>query len=906
VEPAFSPSFGKEQAMKIPESAERCGIEKVEQMLDVRLESGLSSRDVQERRERFGLNQLAEERGPSLLGRFLSQFQNALIYILLAAAVVSGVLGELADAIIIGVIVLINAVIGVIQESRAEQAIAALRRMSSPKAVARREGSVQEIDADQLVPGDVVLLEAGRVIPCDLRLVDTANLKVEESALTGESVAVNKDAGAVIDDADSPLGDRRNMAFSGTVVTYGRGVGVATATGMETQIGRIAQMLGEQEETTPLQQRLASFGRNLGFVILALCALMFGIGILQAYLQEGRIPDGTILELFLTAVSLAVAAIPEGLPAIVTVVLAIGVQQMSRQNAIVRRLPAVETLGSVTVVCSDKTGTLTLNQMTVTRLLDLENGIRDLEAGAPDHHETLVAMVHCNDATSDGQRRTGDPTEVALIEAGRDHGVQKAELLKAEPRVNEKPFDSDRKMMSTVARSGHSYRVYTKGAIDNVLPRCTRIRTADGVRPMTEEDRSALLESAARMSSEALRVLAAARREIDSPDEPSEGFESDLTFLGAVGMIDPPRTEVAQSIAQCRKAGVTPVMITGDHVGTALAIARELDIATEQSQTISGVELDRLSDDELGEQVAQLRVFGRVSPEHKVRIVKAFQSRGHLVSMTGDGVNDAPSLQAADIGVAMGITGTDVAKGASDMVLTDDNFSTIVAAIAAGRNIYANIKRAVTFLLSCNTGEIVAIFTAILVGWESPLLPIHILWVNLITDSLPAIGLGMTRPDPSVLSRPPRDKDEGVFDPATRGNVLLNGLVIGIITLFAFRLGYALYPDSLSHARTLAFVVLAVSQLFHAFDLLDERRSVVGRSLFSNSWLWLALGVGGLIQMLVVTIPPVAALFSVFPLTLADWGLAILISLTPVVVNELVKLVRRCSSRRSPVSHPSA
>lgn len=892
--------------MKIPESAERCGIEKVKQMLDVRLEAGLSSRDVQERRERFGLNQIAEERGPSLLGRFLSQFQNALIYILLAAAVVSGVLGELADAIIIGVIVLINAVIGVIQESRAEQAIAALRRMSSPKAVARREGSVQEIDADQLVPGDVVLLEAGRVIPCDLRLVDTANLKVEESALTGESVAVNKDAGAVIDDADSPLGDRRNMAFSGTVVTYGRGVGVATATGMETQIGRIAQMLGEQEETTPLQQRLASFGRNLGFVILALCALMFGIGILQAYLQEGRIPDGTILELFLTAVSLAVAAIPEGLPAIVTVVLAIGVQQMSRQNAIVRRLPAVETLGSVTVVCSDKTGTLTLNQMTVTRLLDLENGIRDLEAGAPDHHETLVAMVHCNDATSDGQRRTGDPTEVALIEAGRDHGVQKAELIKAEPRVNEKPFDSDRKMMSTVARSGHSYRVYTKGAIDNVLPRCTRIRTADGVRPMTEEDRSALLESAARMSSEALRVLAAARREIDSPDEPSEGFESDLTFLGAVGMIDPPRTEVAQSIAQCRKAGVTPVMITGDHVGTALAIARELDIATEQSQTISGVELDRLSDDELGEQVAQLRVFGRVSPEHKVRIVKAFQSRGHLVSMTGDGVNDAPSLQAADIGVAMGITGTDVAKGASDMVLTDDNFSTIVAAIAAGRNIYANIKRAVTFLLSCNTGEIVAIFTAILVGWESPLLPIHILWVNLITDSLPAIGLGMTRPDPSVLSRPPRDKDEGVFDPATRGNVLLNGLVIGIITLFAFRLGYALYPDSLSHARTLAFVVLAVSQLFHAFDLLDERRSVVGRSLFSNSWLWLALGVGGLIQMLVVTIPPVAALFSVFPLTLADWGLAILISLTPVVVNELVKLVRRCSSRRSPVSHPSA
>ena len=870
-------------------------VKDVSDALDVAVSDGLSEEEVERRREEFGVNRLAEGTGPSLLQRFLEQFKSALIAILLVAALVSGILGELADALIIAAIVLINAIIGVVQENRAEQALEALKKMSSPKAVVRRGGKQREIEAPHIVPGDVVLLEAGRVVPCDLRLVEAANLKVEESALTGESAPVEKVADAVLDDGQSALGDQLNMAFSGTTVTYGRGVGIAVATGMHTQIGRIAEMLGEHEETTPLQQQLASFGRRLGFVILGLCALMFGVGLLQSYVQTGGVPQGTVLELFLTAVSLAVAAIPEGLPAIVTVVLAMGVQQMSRQNAIVRRLPAVETLGSVTIVCSDKTGTLTLNQMTVTRILDRDNGIRTLEDAAADSRGLLIAMVHCNDAESDGTQSTGDPTEVALVEAGRNHGIQKSELRAAQPRVNEKPFDSERKMMSTVAKNSDSFTVYTKGALDSLLPLCTRIRTLSGDREMTDEDRHYLLEQASQMSGQALRVLATASRTLDSKAEPEGGFETDLTFLGAVGMIDPPRSEVIGSIRQCRSAGVTPVMITGDHVRTALAIARELTLATKESQALSGEEIDALSEDELIERTREVRVFGRVSPEHKVRIVKAFQAQGLLVSMTGDGVNDAPSLKAADIGVAMGITGTDVAKGASDMILSDDNFSTIVGAISAGRNIYDNIKRAVTFLLSCNAGEIVAIFTAILVGWESPLLPVHILWVNLITDSLPAIGLGMTRPNPGVLDRPPRNKDQGVLDGATRTAVLWNGLTIGVITLVAFRVGYRLYPDSLMHARTLAFVVLALSQLFHAFDLLDNRRSLFGGLLFSNRWLWLALGVGGLIQFLVVSVPPVASLFSVFPLTPVDWGLAVLVSLVPVVINEVVKLVQRLS-----------
>ena len=869
--------------------------------LGVTVSGGLSEKEAAARLERLGPNELAEGARKTTLQRFADQFRNALIYILLVAAVVSAVVGEVADAVIIFAIVLLNAVIGVVQEGRAEQALEALKKMASPKALVRRDGRAREVEAAELVPGDTVLLEAGRVVPADIRLVESANLKIEESALTGESVPVDKDATAVLEGEGVALGDQRTMAFSSTIVTYGRGVGVVVGTGMQTELGKIATLLaGQGDEPTPLQRRLERFGRVLGFVILGLCGVMFAVGVLQEFLRSGAIARETALELFLTAVSLAVAAIPEGLPAIVTVVLAIGVQQMSRENAIVRQLAAVETLGSVTVVCSDKTGTLTQNRMTVTRYFS-DGARRDLDILPSDDeaaHLLLTALVHCNDATFSSTDSTGDPTEIALLEAGSRFGIDQRDLTRERPRLAEKPFDSVRKMMSTVGRvdagtGDTSARVYTKGALDSILPLCTSIATGPGTRAITDEDCQRINEASAAMSDEALRVLAAATRAISSEKIVIDDLEKGLTFVGLVGMIDPPRLEVRDSIAQCRSAGITPVMITGDHQNTAFAIAKELGIAAEKNQTISGSEIDLLTDEELALRTEDLRVFARVSPEHKVRIVTAFRSRGHLVSMTGDGVNDAPSLKAADIGVAMGITGTDVAKGASDMVLTDDNFKTIVSAIAAGRNVYANIKKAITFLLSCNAGEIVAIFTAILVGWRSPLLPIHILWVNLITDSLPALGLGMDSGDPNALNRPPRPPNESLFAGGTGISILLNGPIIGAITLVAYRLGLHLSGDSLVYARTMAFVVLALSQLFHAFDVRDNRRSIFSLGLFTNKWLWLALGAGALVQWIVVSVPGLASVFRVASLSGRDWGIAIGLSIVPVVLNELVKLARR-------------
>lgn len=864
--------------------------------LDVTVADGLSQAEVALRRERYGPNSLKSGRRTTNLERFAEQFKNALIYILLIAAAVSAVLGEFSDAIIIFAIVLLNAVIGVIQESKAEAAIEALKKMASPKALVRREGITTEIPAEQIVPGDVVILEAGRVVPCDLRLVESANLKAEESALTGESVPVQKDAEAVVATEGVALGDQVNMAFSSTIITYGRGVGVAVGTGMDTEIGKIAAMLETQEkELTPLQRRLEKFGRLMGVVILILCAVMFGIGILEEFLRLGMVPQDTVLELFLTAVSLAVAAIPEGLPAIVTVVLAIGVQQMSRRNAIVRKLPAVETLGSVNVVCSDKTGTLTQNRMTVTRY-HANGSTKEISALNRDDRADrtmLEALVHCNDATYSAGAQTGDPTEIALLEAGSKFGILKEALAEQQPRIAEKPFDSERKMMSTVGRRTDGARVYTKGALDSLLPVCTRILEGAQTRQITDDDRRGITEAAAAMSADALRVLAAAFKETSPDGIRIDDLEHELVFVGLVGMMDPPRMEVKDSIDACRRAGIRTIMITGDHQETALAIARELGIAQDETQTISGADLDRLTHEELAERVEDLRVFARVSPEHKVKIVTALKSRGHLVSMTGDGVNDAPSLKAADIGVAMGITGTDVAKGASDIVLTDDNFGTIVSAIAAGRNIFGNIKKAITFLLSCNAGEIVAIFTAILVGWKPPLLPIHILWVNLITDSLPALGLGMEPDDPGVLRRKPRDPHESLFAGGTGPNVIGNGLLIGALTLVAFQLGLAMYDGSLQHARTMAFVVLAVSQLFHAFDLRHFRRSVFQVGLFKNKMLWLAFGVGLLLQWIVTAVPGIAAVFEVDALSWGDWGIVMGLAAVPLLANEVVKLVMR-------------
>ncbi len=861
--------------------------------------NGLSEDGVERRRSIYGENRLAEARKTTLVERFLAQFKNVLIYILLVAAIVSGVLGEITDAIVIAAIVVLNAVVGVVQESRAEGAIAALKRLSSPRALVRRDGNKREVESAAIVPGDIVLLEAGRVVPCDLRLVQSVNLKVDESALTGESVPVEKDADAEISSEGVPLGDQVTMAFSSTTISYGRGVGVAVATGMATELGKIAEMLeSEEDEPTPLQRRLERFGRYLGFLILGLCTIMFGVGVIQLYLSSGFIPTDLLPELFLTAVSLAVAAIPEGLPAIVTVVLAIGVQQMSRKNAIVRRLPAVETLGSVSVICSDKTGTLTQNRMTVTQFLAGDGPVRNfdsLDADSSLDVFLLESIVHCNDASyaANDSESTGDPTEIALLEAAHKHGVQQKALNEREPRIAENPFDSERKMMSTVNLHEDGAMVHTKGALDSLLPLCSLIGTESGVREITEGDRARITSAAAELSDDALRVLAVARRSIGRDQLDPDVFERDLTFLGIVGMMDPPRMEVKDSIRLCRLAGITPVMITGDHQNTAFAIARQLEIASARSQTINGTELDEIDDVKLATRVSELRVFARVSPEHKVRIVKAFQANGHLVSMTGDGVNDAPSLQAADIGVAMGRSGTDVAKGASDIVLTDDNFQTIVRAVEAGRNIYANIKKAITFLLSCNAGEIVAIFTAILIGWRSPLLPIHILWVNLITDSLPALGLGMDAGDPHALKKPPRDPRESIFAGGTGFNVVLNGIVIGAITLVAFRVGNSLYSESLEHARTMAFVVLAMSQLFHAFDVRHDTQSIFQVGLFTNKWLWLALAVGTALQVTIISVPTLASLFQVHQLLPSDWAIAIGLALIPVVMNETVKVVRR-------------
>jgi len=820
-----------------------------------------------------------------------------LIFILVAAAAVSALLGETTDTVVIFAVIVLNAVVGVIQETRAEKALEALQNLSTPRALVLRGGVQREIPSEEVVPGDSVIIDTGRIVPCDVRLVQSVNLRIEESALTGESVAAEKDASSPIEMEDMPIGDRRNMAFMSTVATYGRGVGVAVATGMDTEMGRIATMLKEHSrELTPLQQKLELLGKRLGTIILALCALLFMISLVRPLIVAGGIEKSHLIELLLTAISLAVAAIPEGLPAIVTIVLALGVQRMVKRNAIIRSLPAVETLGSVNVICSDKTGTLTMNRMTVSRFLaDGELGnIESLDMSNSSQNMLLKCLILCNDASYAAEAQTGDPTEVALLEAGYRNGMLKEEMERDFPRVGENPFDSERKLMSTVHRSGKRYMIMTKGAIDQLLTRCSSILSDGKEIPLTKTMRDDLNRSAALLADDALRVLAGAYR-MEELEPDIEEVEDNLCFIGFVGMMDPPRLEVKDSIARCRKSGIHTVMITGDHKSTALAIARALDIASEQSQVVSGTELDSMSNRELRQRVGTLRVYARVSPEHKMRIVKALKFQGSIVSMTGDGVNDAPSLQAADIGVAMGITGTDVAKGASDMVLTDDNYNTIVAAIEEGRNIYNNIRKSVMFLLSCNAGEIIAIFFAILLGWPTPLIPIHILWVNLITDTLPALSLGMDPGDPDVLDNPPRPPRESIFAEGGTARVIGNGLLIGLLTLFAFRFGLRLYPGSLVHARTLAFAVLSLTQLFHAFNMRHSKKSLFSLGLFSNPFLIGALLLGAALQIGVISIAPFAVLFRVTPLSGRDWLFVAILSVIPIVCNEIAKIMMRWS-----------
>ena len=864
--------------------------------LNVDASSGLSDAEVKQRQEKFGLNELEAKKKKTVFQMFLSQLNDWLIYILIAAVAITAFMGEYVDSVIIVLVILINASIGVFQELKAGKAIEALMKMSSPKALVRRNSHTSEIDSSQLVPGDIVILDAGRIIPADLRLIETANLQTEESALTGESLPEHKDASLIYEDPKTPLGDRENQAFMSSLVTYGRGVGVVVETGMKTEMGKIADILDNNESgKTPLEIRLEELGKMLGKVALGICAFIF----IVSYFQ-GR----DLNEMFLTAVSLAVASIPEGLAAIVAVVLSVGVTAMSKKNAIIRKLSAVETLGSVNIICSDKTGTLTKNEMTVTEILTIDGRIeiQDSEKNevADSHLLLSKGMTLCSDATLEDGEKTGDPTEIALLALSDELGIDRKELAESYQRISENAFDSDRKMMSVLVENNGEHTVFTKGALGSLFPLVTRILTKNGVENFTEEHRKFFSDGAKAMSDEALRTLALAYKPADANLQPEE-MEKDLILVGITGMIDPARDEVKPSIEMAKKAGIRTVMITGDHKNTAFAIARELGIAEKPDQVIIGQELDDFSEEEFNEKVNDFRVFARVSPEHKVRIVKTLKNRGNIVSMTGDGVNDAPSLNAADIGVAMGITGTDVAKGAADMILTDDNFTTIVKAIEQGRNIYNNIRKSVIFLLTCNLGEVVTMFLALIIGWAAPLIATQLLWINLITDSLPAIALGLDKGDRSVMDEKPRASNDSFFANGAWLSAVLGGLIIGLVTFAGFwyghyELGYSPFDKNipeevLANARTLAFMILVCSQLFYAFGMQDFRKTIFQTGIFRNKYLVAAVVLGLALQLLVMFIPFLRDAFKLHMLDGRGWMMAMLLGLIPLALHEIRKVI---------------
>ncbi|WP_026748473.1 cation-translocating P-type ATPase [Leptotrichia trevisanii] len=881
--------------------------------LNVDPKVGLTTDEVNNRLEKYGQNKLKGKAKKTLLQLFIAQLQDILIYVLIAAAVINLIVDirhGWTDALIIMAVVLINAVVGVVQESKAEKALEALQQMTTPKSLVRRNGEVIEVNSEDLVPGDILVIDAGRFIPADVRLIESANLQIEESALTGESVPSEKNADFITKDEKIPVGDKENMAFMSTMATYGRGEGVVVATGMETEIGKIAKILDEDENTlTPLQIKLDELGKILGYIAMGICAVIFVVGIIQ---------KRPVLGMFMTSISLAVAAIPEGLVAIVAIVLAMGVNKMSKKNAIVRKLPAVETLGAVNIICSDKTGTLTQNKMTVVKTYTLDN-LREVPSKGrdfvanKDETELIRSFVLCSDASIDSGQDIGDPTEVALVVLGDRFNLEKNTLNTKYKRVSENPFDSDRKLMSTLnEETDGKYRVHTKGAIDNILLRADKILLDGKIVALTEEMKEKILKAATEMSDDALRVLGVAFKDVDTVIDPEE-MEKELVVVGIVGMIDPPRTEVKDSITEAKNAGITPIMITGDHKNTAVAIAKELGIATDISQSLTGAEIDELSDKEFSENIGKYKVFARVSPEHKVKIVRAFKQKGNIVSMTGDGVNDAPSLKFADIGVAMGITGTDVSKGASDMILTDDNFTTIVHAIEEGRNIYNNIKKTIIFLLSCNLGEIICIFLSTLLNWDLPLVATQLLWVNLVTDTLPALALGIDPGDKDVMKRSPRNPKESFFSEGAGVRAVIGGTLIGLLTLVAFYLGISetgmignlgqlealakagnvAAKHALTQGRTMAFIVLTVSQLFYSLTMRNSQKTIFEIGIFKNKYLIGSIIIGIVLQIGLTSFAPIAQIFKVTNISFGNWDIVLMFTLIPFAVNEVIKLISR-------------
>ncbi len=863
--------------------------DEVLELLSSNVQSGHSSERARELLRTNGPNKLKEKKKKTTAQRFFEQFKDVMIIILILAAVVSFVVvcaeknwGELFEPALILLIVVLNAVMGALQESKAERALDALKSMSAPHARVIRDGVESIIDASELVVGDIIHLEAGDFVPADARLIHSAGLKSEESALTGESVPSEKDAGAVVA-ADAPIGDRTNMVFSGCSITYGTATAVVTATGMNTEMGKIANLLdGEENTQTPLQKKLADLGKYLGIVAIAACAIIFVVGLLN---------DIPPLEIFMTAVSLAVSAIPEGLPAIVTIVLSIGVQRMVKRGALIRRLPAVETLGGAAVICSDKTGTLTQNRMTLTRAY--ADGEGEGEEISSENSEKIRQLLMYGTLCCDGsvtfseegeETHIGDPTETAIVVAAHKNSMEKDALNASYPRVSELPFDSDRKLMSTVNRIDGKLVVIVKGAFDMMASRCV-VGDIEAARLMTEK-----------MSEQALRVLAIAYKTVDALPEviSSETLENGLTFMGLVGMIDPPRPEAKEAVSVCRTAGIKPVMITGDHVVTASAIARELGILKEGDRAITGAELDAMNDTELDSAVEHISVYARVSPENKIRIVKAWQRKDKVVSMTGDGVNDAPALKAADIGCAMGITGTDVAKGAADMTLTDDNFATIVHAVREGRGIYANIRKVVGFLLGTNIGEVITVFVAMLLWHKTPLLSMQLLWINLVTDSLPAIALGMEAVEKGIMNQAPKPKHEGIFAHGLGLRVMLQGCMFAALTLAGFYLGETL-GGTLAHGQTMAFTVLACSQLVQAYNMRSDR-SLFKIGAFSNKTLNISVLIS-FVLMAVVLFTPARIVFGLVLLTPKLYLIALGLILTPLVVMEIGKLFSLRSSK---------